>query len=180
MIVLEFKLMGVPRQYAALDEVIRTTQFIRNKCVRQWMDGRGVKPYGLNRSCAVLAKEYAFARKLNSQARQTAAERAGAAITRFYQLCREHKPGKNGYPRFQKDCRSVEYKQTGWKLDQGRRAITFTDGIGAGRFTLKGTRDLLAYALEAIKRARVLRGADGYYARFAVDAERRHEVASSG
>ncbi|HVA89332.1 MAG TPA: transposase [Chloroflexota bacterium] len=180
MIVLEYKLAGAPRQYAALDEAIRTTQFLRNKCVRQWMDGRGVKPYDLNRSCAVLAKEYAFANKLNSQARQAAAERAGAAITRFYQNCREKRPGKKGYPQFQRDCRSVEYKQTGWKLDPGRRAITFTDKIGAGRFTLKGTRDLLAYALETIKRVRVLRRADGYYAQFVVEAERRHDALPSG
>jgi len=103
MIVLEFKLAGAACQYAALDEAIRTTQFIRNKCVRKWRDERGIKPYDLNKYCAVLAKEYDFAGKLNSQARQAAAERAGAAILRFYKNCREKKPGKKGYPAFQKD-----------------------------------------------------------------------------
>ena len=34
MVILEFRLVGKRRQYAALDEAIRTTQFIRNKCVR--------------------------------------------------------------------------------------------------------------------------------------------------
>lgn len=120
MIVLEFKLEGAAAQYAALNDAIRTMQFIRNKCVRKWMDERGVKPYDLNRYCAILAKEYDFAGKLNSQARQAAAERAGAAILRFYKNCRAKMPGTKGYPQFQRDCRSVEYKQTGWTLDEPR------------------------------------------------------------
>jgi transposase len=120
MIVLEFKLAGAASQYTAFDEAIRTTQFIRNKCVRKWRDERGVKPYDLNRYCAILAKEYDFAGKLNSQARQAAAERAAAAIVRFYDNCRAKKPGMKGYPQFQKDCRSIEYKQT--RLETGRGA----------------------------------------------------------
>jgi len=123
--------------------------------VRQWRDERGVKPYDLNRYCAVLAQEYDFAGKLNSQARQAAAERAAAAITRFYKNCREKKLGKKGYPQFQKDGRSVEYKQTGWKLDEARRAITFMDGFKAGTFRLKGTRDLLGYALDRVRHSKV-------------------------
>src|SRR5439155_16240078 len=110
MVILEFRLVGKPRQFRAIDEAIRTTQFIRNKCVRYWQETRGTTPYDLNKYCASLAQEYAFVRKLNSMARQAAAERAGAAIMRFYTRCREKKPGKRGYPRFQKDCRSVEYK----------------------------------------------------------------------
>ena len=42
MVIEEFKLVGASRQDAALDEAIRTTQFIRNKCVRYWQDSRGV------------------------------------------------------------------------------------------------------------------------------------------
>ena len=41
MVIVEFKLVGASRQYAALDEAIRTTQFIRNKCVRYWQNSRG-------------------------------------------------------------------------------------------------------------------------------------------
>jgi len=180
MIVLEFKLAGAARQYAAFDEAIRTTQFIRNKCVRKWMDERGVKPYDLNKYCAVLAKDYDFAGKLNSQARQAAAERAGATVLRFYKNCRAKELGKKGYPRFQKDGRSIEYKTTGWKLDEAQRAITFTDGFRAGTFRLKGTRDLLSYALNQIKRVRVVRKADGYYSQFCLDAERRALVEATG
>ncbi|MFW6358928.1 MAG: RNA-guided endonuclease TnpB family protein, partial [Chroococcales cyanobacterium] len=34
MLVLEFKVKAKKHQYQAIDEAIRTTQFIRNKCVR--------------------------------------------------------------------------------------------------------------------------------------------------
>jgi putative transposase len=113
-------------------------------------------------------------------ARQAAAERAGAAITGFCKNCRKKKPGKKGYPRFQKDCRSVEYKTSGWKLDVRRRYLTLTDGMGMGTFTLKGTHDLLGYAVGAIKRMRLVRRADGYYAQFVVDADRRVSVERAG
>jgi len=180
MIVLEFKLVGAARQYAALAEAIRTTQFVRNKCVRKWMDERGVKPYDLNKYCAVLAQEYDFAGKLNSQARQVAAERAAAAIVRFYDKCRAKTPGPKGYPQFVRDGRSVEYKTTGWTLDAARRALTFTDGFKVGMFRLKGTRDLGDYAREQIKRVRVVKRADGYYSQFCIDATRCAAAAATG
>src|SRR5207247_3075757 len=118
MIMLEFKLKGTSTQYRAIDEAIRTTQFIRNKCVRLWQDTWGITRSDLSAYCRILAQEYDFVRRLNSMARQAAADRAGAAITRFYDNCKKKKPGKKGYPRFQKKCRSVEYKTTGWKLDE--------------------------------------------------------------
>jgi hypothetical protein len=41
---MEAKLLnGTAEQYQALDEAIRTAQFVRNKCVRYWMDNKGVK-----------------------------------------------------------------------------------------------------------------------------------------
>jgi putative transposase len=179
-ITLEFRLVGGQRQFTALDEAIRTTQFIRNKCVRLWQDTCDTTLADLSGYCRILAQEYPFVRRLNSQARQAAAERAHAAITRFYQNCKHKKPGKKGYPRFQKDCRSVEYKTTGWTLDELRRHLTLTDGMGMGAFTLRGTRDLVGYALGAIKRVRLVRRADGYYAQFVVDADRHVDVEPTG
>ena len=38
MLTLEYKLDGTPAQYAAMDEGIRVVQFIRNTCLRAWMD----------------------------------------------------------------------------------------------------------------------------------------------
>jgi len=38
----EYKLRVHQTEQCAIDEAIRTTQFIRNKCVRRWMDTRGI------------------------------------------------------------------------------------------------------------------------------------------
>ena len=133
MLIYEYKLDGKEPQYQAIDEAIRTVQFVRNKCLRKWMDGRGVCRDDLQAYCAVLAQEHSFAARLNSQARQASADRAWVAISRFYKNCKNHKPGKKGYPRFQHDNRSVEYKTTGWKLEPDGKHITFTDGCGIGR-----------------------------------------------
>ncbi len=124
MLIYEYKLDGRKSQYAAIDEAIRVVQFIRNKCLRLWMDSRGINRNDLQCYCALLAKEYAFANHLNSQARQASADRAWFAISRFYDNCKTHKPGKKGYPKFQHDNRSIEYKTTGWKLEpDGKHSI---------------------------------------------------------
>ncbi|NEQ21725.1 MAG: transposase, partial [Microcoleus sp. SIO2G3] len=159
MIVLETKLRGNPTQFATLDEAIRTAQFIRNKCVRYWMDNSCVGQYDLSKLCAVLAHEFEWAGKLNSMARQASAERAWSAIKRFYDNCKAKKPGKKGFPKFKKNCRSVEYKTTGWKLSEDRKHLTFTDGFKAGTFLLMGAEDLHFYQISQIKRIRVVRKA---------------------
>jgi len=182
MLVYEYKLDGSKKQFAAIDEAIRTVQFIRNKSLRLWMDNRGVNKYDLNTSCAVLAQEYPFARRLNSMARQAAAERAWFAISRFYDNCKKKKPGKKGYPTFQHNNRSVEYKTTGWKLDPDGRHIIFTDGCGIGRVTLVGNPNqrLQEFPIKLIKRVRIVRRADGYSCQFCVDTERRVEHVPTG
>ncbi len=174
MLIYEYKVDGTRKQYAALDEAIRVVQFIRNKCLRLWMDERGISKNDLQVYCAVLAREYSFAACLNSQARQASADRAWAAISRFYDKCREHKPGKKGYPRFQHDNRSVEYKQTGWKLAPDGRHITFTDRCGIGRLRLVGNpnQQIAAFPTKHIKRVRIVHRADGYYCQFGVKADR--------
>jgi len=165
MLIYEYKLDGNPQQYQAIDEAIRIVQFIRNKCLRKWMAGRSVSKNDLQCSCAVLAREYSFASLLNSQARQAAADRAWAAISRFYENCKNHKPGKKGYPRFQHDNRSVEYKTTGWKLSPDGKHITFTDGCGIGRLRLVGNKKqaVATFPVNQIKRIRIVKRADGYY-----------------
>lgn len=174
MLVFEAKLQGKNEQYEKLDEAIRTARFVRNSCLRYWMDNRSIGRYHLSAYCAVLAKEFAWASQLNSQARQASAERAWSAIALFLENCKKNQPGKKGYPRFKKEQThgSVEYKTTGWKLSECRRYITFTDGFGAGIFKLSGTRDLHLYQLKQIKRVRVVRRADGYYTQFCIDQER--------
>ncbi|MEH2239293.1 RNA-guided endonuclease InsQ/TnpB family protein [Nostoc sp.] len=176
MLVFEFKTYGKALQVQAINEAIRTTQFIRNKAIRLWMDGLAKSWIELSRHCALLAKEFLWANKLNSMARQAAAERAWAAISRFYDNCKKKISGKKGFPQFQKDCRSVEYKSTGWKLADNRKSITFTDKNGIGRLKLKGTRDLHFYQINQIKRVRLVKRADGVYAQFCVDANRQENT----
>src|SRR6266496_2893035 len=180
MLIYEYKIQGSKKQYAALDEAIRITQFIRNKCLRLWMDTRGISKNDLQCYCATLAKEYSFAACLNSQARQAAADRAWFAISRFYDNCKAKKSGKKGYPTFQHDNRSVEYKTTGWKLDGDGKHITFTDGCGIGRLRLVGTRDIETFPRQHIKRVRLIKRADGFYCQFAVQAERVIEHVPTG
>lgn len=171
MIIYEFKVKGKDAQYRAIDEAIRTCGFIQNKCLRYWMDNEKISKYDLNKYCAVLAAEFPFASALNSMARQSAAERAWSAIARFYDNCKKKVKGKKGFPKFKKHCRSVEYKTSGWKLSPNRKAITFSDKKGMGTLKLKGTYDLNYYDIKQIKRVRLVKRADGYYAQFAIDVK---------
>jgi putative transposase len=210
MLVFEFRAYAKSAQFVAIDEAIRTTQFIRNKCIRFWMDNPKVGKYELSKQCAILAAEFPFANNLNSMARQAAAERAWAAISRFYDNCKKSgKSGlgvspsgglfqdkiaglkaksavlgfpqvehlfKTGFPSFQKDNRSVEYKTTGWKLAEDRKSITITDKIGIGKLKLKGTRDLNFYQPDQIKRVRLVKRADGYYVQFCISVDREEVI----
>ena len=180
MIIYEFKVKGKEAQYCAIDEAIRTSQFIQNKCLRYWMDNSEIGRYDLNKYCAVLASEFPLADELNSMARQAAAERAWSAIARFYENCKKKILGKKGYPKFKKRCRSVEYKTSGWQLSKNRKAITFSDKKGIGTLKLKGTYDLNYYDIRQIKRVRLVRRADGYYAQFAIDVKVRVETEPTG
>lgn len=174
MLVLEYKVKAKPSQYKAIDEAIRTVQFIRNKCIRYWMDAsKDVKidRFALNKYSTELRKEFPFVKALNSMAVQASAERGWLAISRFYDSCKSKKPGKKGFPRFQKDNRSVEYKTSGWSLHKTKRRITITDKKGIGELKLLGKWDIHQYPVKSIKRVRLVRRADGYYCQFAVDVE---------
>jgi putative transposase len=180
MIVLEFKAKGKTTQYSAIDEAIRTAQFVRNKVIRFWMDNRGVGQKELYRYNTALRAEFSFVKALNSHACQVAVERAYSAIARFYSNCKKSIPGKKGYPTFKKNCRSVEYKTSGWSLSETRKQITFTDKKGIGKLKLKGTWDLNFYQLDQIKRVRLVRRADGYYVQFLVDADNKVDTELTG
>jgi len=97
MLVFEAKLQGSNGQYERVDEAIRTARFVRNSCLRYWLDNRDIGKYELSAYCAVLAKEFPWANKLNSMARQASADRAWSAIARFYDNCKKNKPGKKGF-----------------------------------------------------------------------------------
>src|SRR4028119_946088 len=180
MIVLEFKAKGKTTQYTAIDQAIKTAQFVRNKSLRYWMDNQGVGQKELYRLSKALREEFPFVKTLNSSACQAAIERAYSSIARFYSNCKKSILGKKGYPQFQKNCRSVEYKTSGWSLSETRKSITFTDKKGIGKLKLKGTWDLNFYQLEQIKRVRLVRRADGYYVQFLISAKNKVETHSTG
>ncbi|NEO78358.1 MAG: transposase [Moorea sp. SIO4G3] len=81
MTILEFKAYGKAAQYKAIDEAIRKVKFIRNSCLRLWMDNKGTGKYDISKYSKVLAKEFFFANELNYTARQAAAERAWLEVT---------------------------------------------------------------------------------------------------
>ena len=89
-----YQLKGKQNQFRAIDEAIRTGQFIRNKALRYWMDRQRnccqsiifFGKYDLNKYCAVLAKEFDFASRLNSTARQSSAERFFVTMNYFFLL----------------------------------------------------------------------------------------------
>ncbi|MCA2648773.1 MAG: transposase, partial [Microcystis sp. M058S1] len=176
MFVLEYKVKPKPNQIEAINEAIRTTQFVRNKVLRYWMDNQGVAKTELFRYNTALRKEFKFVDDLNSHACQTAVERTLRAITRFYDNCQNKVKGKKGYPKFKKHSRSVEYKVSGWKLSKDKRHITFTDKKDIGTLKLIGSRDINYYQPEQIKRVRILNRADGYYVQFCIKLDPRDTV----
>jgi putative transposase len=76
---------------------------------------------------------------------------------------------------FKKKGHSVEYKTTGWKLSEDKKYLTLTDNFKAGKFKLIGTRDLCFYNKNQIKRVRIVKRADGFYAQFCINIERKEE-----
>ena len=177
MFVLEFKIRNPkPQQCLAIDEAIKTAQFVRNKCLRYWMDNRGVGKYDIYKHNTQLRKEYQFVRDLNSHATQCAVERTWSSISRFFDNCKKNIPGQKGYPRFKKHSRSVEYKVSGWKLSEDRTKVTFTDKKGIGTLKLIISRDLNYFQLEQFKRCRIIKRADGYYVQFVLKLDPRDTV----
>jgi putative transposase len=75
----------------------------------------------------------------------------------------------------------VEYKHSGWKLDETtKKHITFTDQNNIGRVKLVGSRDIYHYQPEQIKRVRLIRRADGYYVQFGIAIEVKEDIQPNG
>ncbi|MCG6138256.1 MAG: hypothetical protein MET45_27115 [Nostoc sp. LLA-1] len=65
MLVLEYKAVAKKAQLKAIDEAIRTSQFVRNKVLRYWIDNRGVGKKELYQYNTQLRGEYEFVRNLS-------------------------------------------------------------------------------------------------------------------
>ena len=168
MLVMEYKAVVKKSQATAINEAIRTSKFVRNKVLRYWMDNRGVGKKELYRYNTQLRNEFNFVKELNSHACQASVENVERAIKRFFDNCKQKKPGKKGYPKFKKHSRSVEYKQSGWKLHPTKRRINFIDKKGIGEVKLLGKWDIHTVEKKLIKRVRIVKRADGYYVQFCV------------
>ena len=175
--IFEYKLYGTQSQFQGIDQGISTTQFIRNKCLRLWID-EAAKPktsrksigrYDFNNYCVELAHGFDWCAKLNSMARQAAAERAWASVANFYNNCKKKIKGKKGYPKFKNNVRSIEYKTSGWKLSEDFKQLTITDKNGIGTLRMKGGYKLQQEHIKKIKRVKLIKRADGYYAQFSVE-----------
>ncbi|NEO38286.1 MAG: transposase [Moorea sp. SIOASIH] len=180
MLVMEFKAVLKEPQKLAINEAIRTARFIRNKVLRYWMDNRGKGKKELYRYNTQLREEFEFVKDLNSHACQASVENVERAIKRFFDNCKKKVPGKKGYPRFKKYSRSVEYKQSGWKLSPDKKSIKFTDKKGIGIVKLKGTWDLWRQDIKLIKRVRIIKRADGYYVQFCVKTDNNEQLEATG
>ncbi|WP_293111782.1 transposase [Moorena sp. SIO4G3] len=101
-------------------------------------------------------------------------------IKKFFDNCKNQVPGKKGYPRFKKHSRSVEYKQSGWKLSPDKKSIKFTDKKGIGKVKLKGKWDLWRFDQKLIKRVRIVQRADGYYVQFCVKVDNHEQLEATG
>ncbi|NEP25271.1 MAG: transposase [Moorea sp. SIO1F2] len=180
MLVMEFKAVLKEPQKLAINEAIRTARFVRNKVLRYWMDNRGTGKKELYRYNTQLRDEFKFVKDLNSHACQASVENVERAIKRFFDNCKKKVPGKKGYPRFKKHFRSVEYKQSGWKLSPDKKFINFTDKKGIGKVKLKGTWDLWRFDQKLIKRVRIVQRADGYYVQFCVKVDNSEQLEATG
>ena len=87
---------------------------------------------------------------------------------------------RQGYSRFKKNSRSVEYKTSGWSLSNDKKYLTMTDKFNIGKMKLIGSRDVHFYDQKLIKRVRLIRRADGFYAQFSLDVERNENIVSTG
>ncbi|MCA2774853.1 MAG: transposase, partial [Microcystis sp. M135S2] len=182
--VIEFKLKVNPSQKIAIQEAIRVGQFIRNKCLRFWMDSTKEDQVNYATLCRLTTElsnspEFSFVGKLNSMARQASAERAWFSISRFYDNC-QRGLAKKGYPKFKKFSRSVEYKTSGWKLTEDKKFIHITDKTGIGKLKLIGTFNREILDKSTIKRVRLIKRADGCYCQFVLDIERVETFDSTG
>ncbi|NEO12994.1 MULTISPECIES: transposase [unclassified Moorena] len=180
MLVMEFKAILKESQKLAVNEAIITARFVRNKVLRYWMDNRGTGKKELYRYNTQLREEFEFVKDLNSHACQASVENVERAIKHFFDNCKKKVPGKKGYPRFKKHSRSVEYKQSGWKLSSDKKSIKFTDKKGIGQIKLKGTWDLWRFEQKLIKRVRIVKKADGYYVQFCVKVDNSEPLEATG
>jgi len=141
--------------------------------LRYWEDGQNIGQKDIYRYVTELRKKFDFVEALNSTACQQACERTWTSILKFYSNCKNRSSGKKGYPKYSKRTRSVEFKQSGWKLNRDTKRITFTDKKKIGELKLIGNRDLYYFQEFQINRVRIVKRSDGYFCQFIIKLDVR-------
>lgn len=192
MLVLDCKAIIKKSQAQAINEAIRTAQFVRNQVLKYWMDNRSGGKKELYQYNTQLRPEYQFVGKLNSHACQVSGKNVEGAINRFFNPSitigvnswtplnfdkfKNKKPEKQGDIRFKKNCRSVEYKVSRWKLNSNKGRINFTDKKGIGELKLLGKWDIHTFPIDSIEQVRLCARADRYYVKFCVKTDNRQDA----
>ena len=78
---------------------------------------------------------------------------------------------KKVFPSLKKIVEALNTRHQALLLHQTKRRITFTDKKGIGELKLLGKWDLQTYDVKDIKRVRLIRRADGYYAQFFIGVD---------
>ncbi|MEM9923485.1 MAG: hypothetical protein AAF915_07015 [Cyanobacteria bacterium P01_D01_bin.50] len=182
-----FKLKVTEQQLCCIEEIMRTSQFVRNKCLRNWMHGRKVNKYDHYKYMAVPTAKYPFANKPNSIARQSVAGTACSAISLLYVKSAEQNPllGRLSIASPQERLCDNSEKIYSFEPDfQGLRSnfallsikqfvrsfllcsksLSISDGKSIRNLKLKGTYELCYYSLYRIEHFCLVRFTDRYYA----------------
>ena len=190
MLIYEYKVAGTTQQYAAIDEAVRITQFIRNKCLRRWMDD----PLISDKEKSALALRPRWIRDKSAAFPRMTCSAIAPYLPKSTHLllCSTLRLVKwllivRGLP-------LLASMRTAKTTHRARRAIlnlrmitalwstSKPDGCKIGRLRLVGNKNqqIAAFAVKQIKRVRLLKRADGYYAQFCVKADRQVEHVTTG
>ncbi len=136
MLINEYKVHGNKKQYAAIDKAIQiTSPSAIRACACGW-----IRVASLRMICSaiVLSSQKSSPLPLASILKRVKPLLIAHGSPSLLSMinARHISLAEKGYPRFQHDNRSVEYKTTGWKLETDGKHITFTDGCGIGRVHL--------------------------------------------
>lgn len=161
----KYKLRVNKTQVEQIEEALRSIKFIRNKCLRYWIDNKetdlNVNQYWLRKYALTLRKEFPeYLSTIHSHSAQEAAERTWNSINRFYKACKNKVGGKKGYPKFAKSNTSLQFKgMGGYKLNLDTQHITVNSTIG----TMKLMGDRFPTVNSKILLCQIVKLADGYY-----------------
>jgi|SRR5947209_1201089 len=140
MLIYEYKLDGNQQQYAAIEEAIRIVQFIRNKCLRKWMDGHGVSQNDLLCYCAVLAQEYSLPHSSIPRPVRLRLSGPGQASPASTRTVRKRNPVRKAIPVFNMTIVPSNTKQPGDAWSQMANTSPLPMIVGLARFGWSATK----------------------------------------